>query len=333
MNAHAQDLFTLAARTAPAPRNRELAAKLRTMADSLTASIADKFRDRETNTPKRMRQAGEARNEGRDLERGQRALIALADAHAAGACPALLAGLKTKAAVLELARERFEYSGGYYDHGRSTGRPNKDGPEALALWAMVGGADAARIKAEELRAKIERLQFAQIPGYFPTPAAVVARMMGEAMIGERARVLEPSAGSGAILDYIKVHHPCASLVACERHASLREILTLKGFELVGSDFLELTREAGTFDRIVMNPPFENGQDIEHIRHAFDLLAPHGRLVAIASMSWEFRQDRKFQDFRAWFNDRRGVSVHLPSGSFKASGTGVETTMLTLYRPD
>jgi len=49
---------------------------------------------------------------------------------------------------------------------------------------------------------------------------------------------------------------------------LRKILEVKGFNVVGNDFLEHKK---SYDRIVMNPPFENFQDIDHVRHAYDLL--------------------------------------------------------------
>ena len=35
-----------------------------------------------------------------------------------------------------------------------------------------------------------------------------------------------------------------------------------------------------YDRIIMNPPFSNRQDAEHVRHAYELLRPNGRIVAI-----------------------------------------------------
>ena len=41
-------------------------------------------------------------------------------------------------------------------------------------------------------------------------------------------------------------------------------------------------ELGTFDRIVMNPPFDHGADIRHIEHARGKLKPGGRLVAICA---------------------------------------------------
>ena len=62
----------------------------------------------------------------------------------------------------------------------------------------------------------------------------------------------------------------------------------QGFALVGDDFLSYAPTGVRYDRIVMNPPFEKRQDTRHIDHALDLLAPGGRLVAIASGSFESR---------------------------------------------
>ncbi|MEN9926674.1 MAG: hypothetical protein RL268_2800, partial [Pseudomonadota bacterium] len=54
-----------------------------------------------------------------------------------------------------------------------------------------------------------------------------------------------------------------------------------------------------YDRIIMNPPFSNRRDAEHVRHAFDLLKPGGRIVAIMGDGVFFGQDRKAQEFRDW----------------------------------
>jgi len=141
-------------------------------------------------------------------------------------------------------------------------------------------------------------------------------------------VLEPEGGSGAILDAVKEAAPLATLTTYERHASLRDVLALKGYTLAGSDFLE-AETVPRFDRVLMNPPFENGQDIEHVRHAFAMLRDGGRLVAIMSPGPFFRQDRKSQEFRAWFDDLGGEKIDLPAGSFKESGTGTAAVLVVL----
>ena len=35
-----------------------------------------------------------------------------------------------------------------------------------------------------------------------------------------------------------------------------------------------------YDRIIMNPPFSDGRDIQHVQHAYNLLRPGGRIGAI-----------------------------------------------------
>ena len=52
--------------------------------------------------------------------------------------------------------------------------------------------------------------------------------------------------------------------------------------IINGDFLEHATEVGSFDRILMNPPFSKAQDIGHITRAADMLNPGGRLVAICA---------------------------------------------------
>ena len=78
-----------------------------------------------------------------------------------------------------------------------------------------------------------------------------------------------------------------------------------------ADFLVLNGELGQFDRIVMNPPFERGADIEHIRHAYAKLSPGGRLVAICAQRPAPAGGAGRALLRNW--------IDLPAGSFKETG--------------
>jgi 16S rRNA G966 N2-methylase RsmD len=186
--------------------------------------------------------------------------------------------------------------------------------------------------AEELRRKIESLQFANIPGYFPTPPDIVAQMLDYAGDLDGLDVLEPSAGSGAILDAIRERFPGAKLTACERHSTLRDILKAKGYDLAADDFVWSAFPAN-FDRVIMNPPFENGQDMQHVCLAHSWLKPGGRLVSIMSPGPFFRSDSKSQAFRQWFDSLDGEKYELPAGAFKSSGTGVATVLVVINKPE
>ena len=86
---------------------------------------------------------------------------------------------------------------------------------------------------------------------------------------------------------------------------------------------------GLFDRIVMNPPFADQQDIRHVMHAATFLKPGGRLVAIMSAGVAFRDDRLSRAFRALLGERGGAIESLPEGAFQASGTGVRAVLVTI----
>ena len=313
------------------------AAKLRALADGMADAIADKRRDRLANTPKRQRQAQEARIEAAHLERAQKALYALADLHDAGTVPEALRGVATKSAVLELAKSKILYEGGYYDGGRDTGKPYSETPAALALWGLLAPQSPEEKKAEELRRMVEALQFANIPGYFPTPRALVLEMIEAARLPEGSYILcEPSAGAGAILDVVREVSPTAAERAFiwERNHSLGKILEAKGYRLYGADFMELP-EAGLppADRVLMNPPFEKGQDIDHVRRAFGMLRPGGRLVAIMSPGAFYRGDAKAAAFRDWFENLGGERRDIEPGAFKESGTGIGAVMVIIDREE
>lgn len=320
-----------AAPSAKAPASVEIGERLRSIADRMESDITHKLGDRLANTPKRRREADSARIEGRRLQRTQQALRALAEAHEAGTVPAILSGIRTKAAAYDLLGSEIDRSrAGYYDAGVDLNRPAKQSPEALALWDLIAGKSAFDAEAEKLRQMVADLRFANIPGFFPTPAGIVSQMIDAARLPKIGwvRILEPEAGSGAILDGLRKAAPEAELVAYERNFTLAEILKRKGYTLAGSDFLE-AKPGVKFERVLMNPPFENGQDMEHVRHAFDFLYDGGTLVAIMSPGPFFRSDRKAVAFREWFEALGGERWDLPAGAFKESGTGAASVMVRL----
>lgn len=188
-------------------------------------------------------------------------------------------------------------------------------------------------KKKDAQRKIEaELTQSKIEGFFPTPQPVVDQMLMEASIEPGMKVLEPSAGKGNIAARIQEELTEGQLDVVEWNNNLRNYLKESDFNVVGEDFLAY--ETGGYDRIIMNPPFENGQDIEHVRHAYELLEPGGRIVAIMSEGPFFRGDKKASSFREWLEGLEGVSEQLPPNSFKDSerSTGVATRIVTIDKP-
>ena len=95
------------------------------------------------------------------------------------------------------------------------------------------------------------------------------------------------------------------------------------------DFLEYNG-GEHYDRILMNPPFERLQDVDHVQHAYnEALEEGGRLVAIMSPGGFFHQSNKAKEFREWFDSVGGEVEDLPPNSFKESGTGVNSVVVVI----
>lgn len=183
------------------------------------------------------------------------------------------------------------------------------------------------------------------PQLFPTPAPLAARMVALAELEPGDTVLEPSAGTGAILAALPEG---VTATAVEINAELARQLYGPAIEpdpgemdrVIVADFLECRSDGptqdvereippvlGTFDAVIANPPFTKGQDVDHIRHMWQFVKPGGRLVTLASQSWTFNQQRKYIEFRAWFFGIDGSKYEdLPAGTF--DGTGVRATLIT-----
>lgn len=161
-------------------------------------------------------------------------------------------------------------------------------------------------------------------GFFQTPAELAERMVQLANIQPKDFVLEPSAGLGAIVNQIWRAHPHV-LHVCEKNPARANFLVSEGYVLASLGFLEYKPKI-QYDKIIMNPPFEECQDIDHVLHAYDLLNWRGRIVAIMSPHAFFANDKKSISFREWFT---GTSEELPAGTFKASGTNVSARLVII----
>lgn len=92
-----------------------------------------------------------------------------------------------------------------------------------------------------------------------------------------------------------------------------------------------------YDRILINPPFSEGRDIAHVMHAYSLLSPRGRVVALMGESAFTNQNGRASAFREWL-DSVGASVEkLPEGSFMDPSlpvnTGANARMVVIDRQD
>jgi hypothetical protein len=154
---------------------------------------------------------------------------------------------------------------------------------------------------------------------FPTPPDLAARMVRLAGIGDGDRVLEPSAGTGNIVQAIRARGGIVTAVEINpslaklTDAHCADFLDFVGPEAEGAPF--------EFDAVVMNPPFKDAVDVMHVMRARTFLKPGGRLVAICAGGP--RQAEKLKPLAETWEE-------LPAGTF--DGTGVRTVLLTMRGP-
>jgi phospholipid N-methyltransferase len=192
-------------------------------------------------------------------------------------------------------------------------------------------------KMQKIRELERQFVGKKIDGFFPTPPELAAEIVRKAGIVEGERILEPSAGLGHLAEAITEAHPDNELICIEYYEPLADALKLKGFECFNMDFLHLSEysnfsKSKMFDKIIMNPPFENLQDIDHVLTAWDLLKSGGRIVAIMAGN-KSRETGKVKDFMQ-FVDQYGTWEENPTGSFASAfrPTGVNTITVILDKP-
>lgn len=170
--------------------------------------------------------------------------------------------------------------------------------------------------------------------FFPTPDGLADRLVARLGLRAGESLLEPSAGRGALALAARRACPSLHIVCVELLPANEKVLLDLGLTVChGGDFLsQEPRGFGTgFDAVVMNPPFGRRADIYHVTHALGFLRPGGRLAAIMSASVSFRDDRLASAFRKLVDAHDGTIELNPAGSFRESGTMVNTVSVFMRK--
>lgn len=164
--------------------------------------------------------------------------------------------------------------------------------------------------------------------FFATPPELARWLVSLVGVSRNDKILEPSAGTGAIVDAILHTCPECGVDCFELMPENQELLLRKeGVNLIGEDFLQ--SQVGGYTRIIANPPFSDNQDVNHVMEMYRRLAPGGRLAAIMSRHWTFAQESVCADFRQFLQDHQAQVIDIPEGAFKSSGTGISTVAVVI----
>lgn len=175
--------------------------------------------------------------------------------------------------------------------------------------------------------------------FYATPPAAAEKLLDEIYISPgQTRVLEPSAGQGALIKPLLDQGARVDAVEIDgdRCAVLRDMARAHGdlMTVTSANFLQM-QPVAAYDYVVMNPPFYGQHYMKHVLHAFDFLKPGGQLRAILPASAEVNESPAHTDFRrfvekhksGWFGGFRA----LPPESFAESGTMIQTVILNLRK--
>lgn len=221
--------------------------------------------------------------------------------------------------IVHLCRDGLGQAIAFADRVNNAGKPDP----LPATADLPRTSPAADFEAMRAVLKSGGVQVVVAPQLFPTSPELASDMAELADIHPSHDVLEPSAGTGAIWRELSGKRTAVEINVRLAEALKQMCVGLHDWVVCG-DFLECTPETlGRFDRVVMNPPFENGADIKHIEHARTFLKPGGRLVAICANGP--RQRARLMPIASEWRD-------LPAGSFKHAGTSVNTALLLIEGP-
>lgn len=168
--------------------------------------------------------------------------------------------------------------------------------------------------------------------YFATPEPVGLKMVEWADIKPGDKVLEPSAGHGAIARFFP-DRTDVTMIEPSYELSNRAALANGTAKIVNSNFEDF-HVTNKFDAIVMNPPYGNGGKtaIEHVGKAARHLREGGRIVAIIPRGG--MADRRLAQFMQ-SEEAKGLQlvadIAMPSSTFTRAGTGVNTHVLVLEK--
>lgn len=197
-------------------------------------------------------------------------------------------------------------------------------------------ADKLNLVSEDfVRKHIQQNHFQIENQFYETPLQIAREMVELADIKKTDYALEPSAGRGMIAQLMaeKTHH----LFCLEPNRENFEILKAKIptlsarlYQMRFESFFKQSKK-NQFDVAILNPPFSQERDITHIKMAYDMLKPNGRLVALAAENSLFYYRPSTLSFLSFLEKVPHSIKTLPYGSFSTSGTSVDVVQIFIQK--
>ena len=171
--------------------------------------------------------------------------------------------------------------------------------------------------------------------FYPTPERLLDKITSGIDWKMLGSVLEPSAGKGDIVKYIKERYKIHSYreeldVDCiEIDSDLRSTLNGKNYKVVHDDFLTF-HTFKKYNLIIMNPPFSNGAT--HLMKALDMQKDGGAVICI--LNAETLRNPCTNERKILINrlEKLGADIQYMQNEFVSAErpTGVEIAVIKVY---
>lgn len=178
--------------------------------------------------------------------------------------------------------------------------------------------------------KTAKTKAAEGVDYFATPEPIGYKMVQWANVKAGDKILEPSAGHGAISRFFSPTTENTIIEPSSRLAPQAQMNT-ENAKLINGMFEDL-HISNKYDAITMNPPFGTGGKtaIEHLSKAFRHLREGGRVIALIP-----RGGMADKRFTKWYESDEAKNAHmvgevlLPNVTFERAGTKVATRIVII----
>jgi 16S rRNA G966 N2-methylase RsmD len=173
--------------------------------------------------------------------------------------------------------------------------------------------------------------------FYPTPLPVIDAMYNILkhlyQMDKNSKILEPSAGTGSIVEYFLNKGYCnidAIEIDPQRLLALRDLKKNSGvdsFNVYGGNFLTIPPRP-EYDMVLMNPPFYGTHWMDHVMKAKEWLKPNGIIISVLPATAEFGESKQHAAFNKWLQEQHShYFVDLPQESFVSVGTRISTVIL------
>lgn len=235
-----------------------------------------------------------------------------------------------KDAFIDAYENAGEYPPGREGEGKGGKAADARQASAVTPWAK------AKTYYWATRKRSGKWKSAEGTDYFATPEPVGLKMVEWLDLKADEKVLEPSAGHGAIARWMPAHLTSRAIEPSLELASRLRMVLPSSADLKNERF-EDHDIVNKYDGIVMNPPFGLGGStaIPHVAKAAQHLNDGGRIVALIP-----RGPAADKRFDKWlYEDAKGsgqdlylvADIELPTLIFERAGTAVATRIVVLEK--